>query len=304
MAITALGDCAETARSSRRDFVLSQIRVLGPLEFVTFVGPSHDGFAYVEVSRDERDDVSTVEVGGAPPPGSAIGNALEALGFAKTDPGDRLRWKGSGAEQVGSLVASVLDGPLAIAADAPLDVRHGSRRAEVELERRLVRIRERIRSVVGADVAADAVTQDPDGDYSFPFESTRVWVGTRVLGSAEIVVRVFALAAADIDPSPALGLYLAQANFVLTIGKFSLDPTRRVVWFEEALLGEAFSDDELRGVIRLVAVTANEYDDQIAHMFGGRTRARTGRFSRGARSREARQPRLPVNASASRDEIA
>jgi hypothetical protein len=45
------------------------------------------------------------------------------------------------------------------------------------------------------------------------------------------------------------GLFLAQANFALAIGKFSLDAVRRAVWFEEALLGEAFSDDELRCVI-------------------------------------------------------
>ena len=271
MATVHLQDDMDPARASRRGFVLGQIRGLRALEFVTFVAASKQGFAYVEVARDERNDVSTVEVGGAPAPEPTVRAALEALGFATTEPGARLRWKGSGAEQVGSLVTSVLDGPLGVAADAPLDVHHGSRRAEVELEHKLARIRERIHTIVTSVVGVDAVVQDSDGDLGFAFGTTRVWVGTRVLGGTEIVVRVFALAAVEVDPSPALGLFLAQANFALAIGKFSLDVARRVVWFEEALLGEAFTDEELRRVIELVAVTTNEYDDQIAHLFGGRT---------------------------------
>lgn len=271
MVTTRVHDDLDTARSSRRGFVLGQVRGLRPLEFVTFIAPSNEGFAYVEVSRDEHDDISTVEVGGAPSPNPTVGAALEALGFTATDPGPRLRWKGSGTDQVASLVTSVLDGPLAVVGDAPLDVRHGSRRVEVELERNVIRIRERIRAIVRSVVDADAISQDPDGDLTFLFESTRVWVGTRVLANSEIVVRVFALAAVEVEPSPALGLFLAQANFAMAIGKFSLDPVRRAVWFEEALLGEAFSDDELRRVTQLVSATTNEYDDKIAHMFGGRT---------------------------------
>ena len=271
MVTTRVHDDLDTARSSRRGFVLGQVRGLRPLEFVTFIAPSDEGFAYVEVSRDEHDDILTVEVGGAPSPNPSVGAALEALGFTATDPGPRLRWKGSGTDEVAGLVTSVLDGPLAVVGDAPLDVRHGSRRVEVELERKVTRIRERIRAIVRSVVDADAISQDADGDLTFSFESTRVWVGTRVLANSEIVVRVFALAAVEVEPSPALGLFLAQANFAMAIGKFSLDPVRRAVWFEEALLGEAFSDDELRRVTQLVSATTNEYDDKIAHMFGGRT---------------------------------
>jgi len=270
MATTRLRDDTESART-RRGFVLGQVRGLEPLDFVTFIAPSPQGFVYVEASRGEHDDIWTVEIGTQPPPNPTVRAALVALGFTAADPGPRLRWKGSGPDQVANLVTSLLQGPLTVADDAPLDVRHGSRRTEVELEHKLVRVRERVRAIVGSVVGADAVTQDPDGDFAFTFESTQVWVGTRVLASAEIVVRVFAIAAVEIDPSPALGLFLAQANFALAIGKFSLDAVHRVVWFEEALLGEAFSDDELRRVIELVAMTTNENDDQIAHMFGGRT---------------------------------
>jgi hypothetical protein len=271
MTTTSLDPDSETARVARRGFVLGQVRGIRPLEFVSFIAPSAHGFSYVEVSRDEQDQLSMIEVGGTPAHAPGTRTALEALGFTANDAGSRLRWRGDGADQVASLVEAVLDGPLAVVADAPLDVRHGSRRAAVELERKLARLRERIQPIVNAIVTPEIVTEDADGDLSFPFESTRVWVGTRVLGDTEIVVRVLALAAVEVDPSPALGLFLAQANFALAIGKFSLDAVHRVVWFEEALLGETFSDDELRRTIELVAVTTNRYDEQIAHMFAGRT---------------------------------
>lgn len=265
MALTGHG-----AQTSRRGFVASQVHALRPLEFVTFITPLEDGFTYMEVARGEN-DVVTVEVGGIPTPKSAVGKALQALGFASTGHGRRLRWKGSALDAAADIATAVLDGPLAVAPEAPLDVHHGSRRAVVELERKLLGINERIRAVVASLVGGDAVTEDLDGDLEFSFESTRVWVGTRVLAGAEIVVRVFAPAAVEVEPSPALGLFIAQANFALALGKFSLDAVGHAVWFEEALVGEAFSDDELRRVIELVAVTTNEYDEQIARLFGGRT---------------------------------
>jgi hypothetical protein len=258
-------------RDCRRRFVVGQVRGLQPLDFVTFVTPSSEGFAFVEVSHDEDGKVSTVEVGAAPALSTAVPSELAALGFTERERGSGLRWQGSGADQVASLVTSVLDGPLAVAADAPLDVHHGSRRAQVERQRKLTRIRERLRAVVESFIGAEEVTEDADGDLVFKFESTRVFVGARVLANTEIIVRVFALAAVDVDPSPALGLYLAQANFKLAIGKFSLDSTHRIVWFEEDLLGESFTDEELRRIVELVAMTTSGYDDQLAHMFGGRT---------------------------------
>jgi hypothetical protein len=271
MTTTRLDSDLEKARASRRGFVFGQVHGVRPLEFVSFIAPSAQGFSYIEVSRDEQDQLTTIEVGGSPAPAPGTRTALEALRFTANDDGSRLRWRGSGADQVASLVDAVLDGPLAVAPDAPLDVHHGSRRAAVELERKLVHVRERIQPIVNAIVSTEVVTEDADRDLSFPFESTRVWVGTRLVGDAEIVVRVLALAAVEVDSSPALGLFLAQANFASAIGKFSLDAAHRVVWFEEALLGEAFSDDELRRIIELVGATATRYDEQIAHMFGGRT---------------------------------
>jgi hypothetical protein len=44
------------------------------------------------------------------------------------------------------------------------------------------------------------------------------------------------------------------------------------VWFDETLLGDACTDDELRFIVEMVATTAGEWDDKIAQMFGGTIR--------------------------------
>lgn len=255
MVTTRIHDDADSVQTLRRGFVLGQVRGLQPLELVTFIAPSNQGSREpgpVAVDPTATSAALTVGLGGGCPPTSMVQTST-----------------GSEPNQVASLVTSVLDGPFFIADDAPLDVRHSSRRPEVELERMLVRVREWERAFVGSRAGADAATTDPDGNLAFSFEGPRVWVGARVLASTETVVRVFALVAVEVDSSPALGQFLAQANFALGIGKLSLDAVHRVVWFEETL-GEAFSDDELRCVIVLVAMTTNEYDDHIVHMFFGR----------------------------------
>ena len=269
--MTTHADVAEDARAARTVFVETQIRALDRLESVRFIAPYQTGAAYVEVARGER-DAYAVEVAAHPQLSDAALVALQTLGFALTEGVARQSCDGAdGVERVAELVVAVLEEPVGIEFDSPLDVHHGSRRAAAELERKLTAIRDRIRPVAERAVGADRVTQDEDGDLTFLFGSTHVWVGARVIAQSEIVVRVFALAAVDVESSPALGLFLAQANFALAIGKFSLDPVRHVVWFEEGLLGESFTDDELRRVIELVCATTDLYDDQITQLFGGRT---------------------------------
>ncbi|MCZ7536617.1 MAG: YbjN domain-containing protein [Acidimicrobiia bacterium] len=111
---------------------------------------------------------------------------------------------------------------------------------------------------------------DSDGDFTFPFKSTRVWVAPRGLPGGPLVVRVFAVTNVDIDPTPALGLFLSETNFALAFGRFALDAPRRAVWFEETLLGDFVADEELTFVVQIVASTADQFDDRIAAAFGGR----------------------------------
>jgi len=86
-----------------------------------------------------------------------------------------------------------------------------------------------------------------------------------------LMVRVFAITNVDVTISPELGLFLARLNFGLMFGRFALNTERRSIWFDETLLGEHFSDEELRFTVRVVASTADEWDDRLKQMFGGST---------------------------------
>ena len=53
--------------------------------------------------------------------------------------------------------------------------------------------------------------------------------------------------------------------------RFALDAEHQSIWFDDTLLGEGFREEELRFAIRLVATTADTWDDRMKQMFGGAT---------------------------------
>jgi hypothetical protein len=86
-----------------------------------------------------------------------------------------------------------------------------------------------------------------------------------------VVVRVFAITNVGVPVTPELGLFLARLNFGLMFGRFALDVERQAIWVDETLLGDHFTDEELRFTIDVVAKTADEWDDRLKQMFGGAT---------------------------------
>ena len=64
---------------------------------------------------------------------------------------------------------------------------------------------------------------------------------------------------------------LARMNFGLMFGRFALDVEHNAIWFDETLLGEEFTDEGLRFAVRVVALTADEWDDRFKRQFGGVT---------------------------------
>jgi hypothetical protein len=113
--------------------------------------------------------------------------------------------------------------------------------------------------------------QDEDGDYLVPRDDVRVVVAPRVAPGGPAVVRVFAITNVGVSVTPELGLLLARLNFGLMFGRFALDAEHRAIWFDETLLGDPFSDEELRFTIQVVATTADQWDDRLKQMFGGAT---------------------------------
>lgn len=252
--------------SARAAFLAEQIAALDPFGFVVLMVPD-DVPAGVQVARAE-DGGFRVEVAERPD-GEAYSEAQLAA----------LRTLGFGEDRV----ASVPDGPAAAAlaervlaevfgapSSAALDVAHGSTRLEHEAEERLAKLRARIEPIL-EDLLGAPPVQDADGDYVFRHESAQVYVAPRCAPGLPPIVRVFSITNLGVNVSPDLGMFLARLNFSLTFGRFALDVEHRAVWFDDTLLGEDVTPEALRFTIGIVADTADEWDDQIARLFGGVT---------------------------------
>ena len=154
--------------------------------------------------------------------------------------------------------------------EVSLDVAHGSHKAEHDAQLRLGAARERIERVM-TGMAGRRPEQDADGDYVVPASDVHVMVAPRVAAGGPVVVRVFAITNVGVSVTPELGLFLARLNFGLMFGRFALDAEHRSIWFDETLLGDQFSDEELRFAIQVVSSTADDWDDRLKQMFGGAT---------------------------------
>ncbi|MBW3649691.1 MAG: YbjN domain-containing protein [Actinobacteria bacterium] len=257
---------------ARRAFMASQVAALGPLDFL-MVGIPQPPFDSVQVRREE-DGSLVVEVSSRTEPAAFSPeqeSALGALGFA---PGQD-SWKASeppaDPPAAVALVEGVLSDVLAVGEVVPLDLRHGSHRAEREALNKVVTMRRCIEPVLEA-IAGGPAAQDGDGDYMVDLGRVRVFVAPRALPGRPPIIRVFAITNAGVNLTAELGLFLARLNFTLMFGRFSIDADHQAVWFDETLLGEHVTDEELRFTVEMVATTANEWDQKIAQTFGGRTR--------------------------------
>lgn len=250
----------------RRAFLEHQVGLLEPFGFLALSAPITNGAAIVELTRNEEGTAFQLIAGALPALPETATAALTSAGFAIED-GRARREVATAAEATTALENAF--GTLGVDPLGPLDIQHGSHRAEVERERLRLALLERVKAVLGRVIDMAGVEVDTDGDFTFPFETTRVFVGVRALRGGPLVVRVFAITNVGVEPSPGLGLFLATTNFTLAFGRFSLDGHNNAVWFEHNLPGEAFADEELELIIRMVAQTADEFDDRIKEMFGG-----------------------------------
>ncbi|MDY7039322.1 MAG: YbjN domain-containing protein [Chloroflexota bacterium] len=70
--------------------------------------------------------------------------------------------------------------------------------------------------------------------------------------------------------TPQLTRFLVEKNYQLLFGKFSLDTEGNAVWYEHVLLGDFLDAEELFVAVAAVALTADEYDEQVAKMAQGK----------------------------------
>jgi hypothetical protein len=264
-----------TSPDAVRAFLLGEIEALEVFGFVA-VSPAGRPLNVVEVTRRE-DGGLDVRVPGrpriVPELPIPVRSALRDRGFASADPGDPTRpWVHAAADAHSAveLAQRLLGEVFGEKPDVTLDVAHGSHKAEHDAQLRLGAARERIERVM-TGMAGRRPEQDADGDYVVPASDVHVIVAPRVAAGGPVVVRVFAITNVGVSVTPELGLFLARLNFGLMFGRFALDAEHRSIWFDETLLGDQFSDEELRFAIQVVSATADEWDDRMKQMFGGAT---------------------------------
>jgi hypothetical protein len=264
-----------TDPAAARTFLLGEVETLEPFGFVT-ASAAGSPLHVVEVTRRE-DGALEVRVPGRPlifpdlP--VATRSALRERGFASTDPADRrMPWVRvvTGPEEAVDWVQRLLVEVFESKPDAPIDIGHGSHRAEHEAHLKLAAAREHIERVLER-MAGTRPQRDADGDYVLGVGDVQVVVAPRAPIGGPVIVRVFAITNVGVAVTPDLGLFLARLNFGLMFGRFALDAEHAAIWFDETLLGEQFTDEELRFTIGVVASTADEWDDRLKQMFGGMT---------------------------------
>ncbi len=258
-----------------RTFLESEVERLEAFDFVAF-GPAGNPLHVVEITRREGGSLE-VRVPGRPPIVPGLAEPTRALlrerGFSSEDDSDPKRPWARSASDSASAVASafeVLTGVFGAKPDAPVDVAHGSHRAEHEARLKLERVRERVEQVLH-EMLGSVPQRDGDGDYVLPLNDVHVLVAPRVIPTGDVILRVFAVTNVGVNVTPDLGLLLARLNFGLMFGRFALDAEHRSIWVDETLLGEHVSDEQLRFTIGMVASIADEWDDRLKQMFGGAT---------------------------------
>jgi len=261
--------------ASARAFLQGEVEALEAFEFL-IVGPAQQPLHRIEIARAEDQSLS-VAVPGRPPIlpelEASVRSALRERGFSSEDASDQTEpWAApvESAEAAVALGEKVLREVFGEKSDAALDVVHGSRKAEHEARVKLAEVRERVESVL-VDMMGSMPEQDTDQDYLLPIGDVRVVVAPRALPGGPALIRVFAVTNVGVNVVPELGILLARLNFGLMFGRFALDVENRAIWFDETLLGDQLNTEALRFAIRVVATTADEWDDRLKQMFGGLT---------------------------------
>ena len=256
-------------------FLEAEIQELEPFDFVAAI-PSGRPLHTIEVTRLETAELE-VRLPGRPQPLPPMEDEqrsqLRDRGFASKDESNpSLPWSKQvpDAATAVALLQALLTEVFGEKPDATLDVGHGSHRAEYEGQKRLASARKRIDAIV-EDLLGRAPELDDDGDYVLPIGEVHVMVAPRAALDGRVVIRIFAITNVGVTVAPELGLFLARLNFSLMFGRFALDAENRSIWFDESILGAEFREEELRFAIRLVASTADQWDDRLKQMFGGAT---------------------------------
>jgi hypothetical protein len=138
----------------------------------------------------------------------------------------------------------------------------------------LAAMRQQVQRILARQVGSIQVTADEE--FSFAYESTRVFVRVDPFGESGTSVSVYAVTNVDLPPSPELFRYVATEGSSWIFGHLGAGESEDgtvTTTFRQTLLGEYLDPQELRAAVIAVATTADDLDDQIKERFGGKRMA-------------------------------
>lgn len=257
-----------------QSFVTDQLDRLRPHEFVN-IGFSSAPLVAMEIGRTATSELEVRVPARLPatPLTVPMRNKLVQAGFKSTNPANPLEpWIRPVADVETAVADAIrtLSDVFEVSIDDSVNLMHGSHRAEHEAAQRLDKLRARVGSQL-ATIIGHQPPVDAEGDFVCHFDHNQLVVAPRVVPGAIALVRVIAVTNTNVSVGSELGLMLARLNFGLMFGRFALDVEHRAILFDETLLGDDITVDQLRFTIDVVAQTASQWDARFQQMFGGRT---------------------------------
>lgn len=115
------------------------------------------------------------------------------------------------------------------------------------------------------------VEVDSDGDFTFAFESTRVFVSVEEWIDDLSIVRVVSIPVWEVPGSPELYKYVATKGFRFgSLRLFEREDGTFNVNFSHQLIGDTLDPEEFNHAVKAVTLTSDKLDDEIRDQFGGK----------------------------------
>ena len=134
------------------------------------------------------------------------------------------------------------------------------------------------------------VQLDDDGDLSIPYESTHMYISCSELDLSNpelnefrreneissTLVNIWAMVLREVKGTPELFKWIATEGQLYNYGRFAARelpdmPGKYMLIFEYSLAGDHLDPGELKGALASVGFTADNEDDNLKAMFGGKT---------------------------------
>ena len=132
--------------------------------------------------------------------------------------------------------------------------------------------RAKVEKLLTEATGGKGVQTDSRGLFTFPFESTRVFLGVAPLAEQYSIIDIHAVTNFDVPASDELRRFLLEASSRAAFGHTELAEKdgKALVVFAHRIMGDFLDEEELRSAVSCVALTADRLDDEIQQRFGGK----------------------------------